>query len=1195
VLLAALPSPVDGYVETTFESAGNNYTGAIMRNEGSDPRRELVGEMTPEGWIQLIEIWYVTTGYNPAYYHIVEKTATDYVSGTPGPMKMRVEAIGNFARLYLNDVLTLRGYLSYNLAGTRARTGGWRNTTFSIYRFEMGTFAVGAWLPHSTPTGTTATVSGLIQGAQYDYRVAAVVGTQTDWSATKSHVAGLGVPTITTVTPSTAATGTLVSVTGTNFGTDLTTVTFDNGTEIPVQSKTFTTLDFTVPTHANGATALRVRTANGDSAPSTFTFTGGSGMVTSDNFNRSNVSPLDAPWTNRGSGLLAISGNQVVIPNVNDDSLYQHSVHSDLHGYIQADVRQDSGYLGMSVQINSPFRSDISMVIYPDGTVHLERQPGGAQLATAWSGYVAGSTVLARIEWDINPGVTADYRVYIDGTLRLNAVGVTSAVGTAGTYGVGVGGYRMSGVTTIDNFEMGTLPTTAPALYSDNFNQANGARAGWTTPDGSPFAVVSNTYAATVAGTSCASVYNTPVGSDDMWAEATLVGPLDANFAATLLVRMATTGLTGLGIHLSNGYSGAGLVVWAIRFNAGSETSLSGLFNIENPTVAGHVFAVSVTGANPSVVNIFIDGVSVFGTTSNDTLIDTGQYAGFRTYEASAGASRWDNFRTGSGAYPGLVAPKTGTAAVTYSSTVAATGVKPASGVTLPDTFDRASLGAEYITNSVLTDWEIVSSTLRAKTIYEGDWLLWAQPIGADVEVSGSFDVAGSIDQGASLLIARSSAAVGNQSGVAVQLLGGQWGGTASGHLTLRLMTITATSESPIGSDYDLGTPSIPFTTKTITLRCVGDKISVLYDGAVVIGPVTNTTYQTNTYAGTRLYDGAAAGQHRLREFNAQPYTPPSSGITFRQAKAAPTQGFNVYVSEYAGVDTASPVRIAHSSATGSSTVAAAPATGALTVGDLVYAFMCHQGGTQTLTEDIADGFSLACENEAGDNNNAGGAQYKVATATTSLVPNWTTANGQNWLAERIVFKKAPAAISYVDFTTAPNGAHADFTHIQDGNVIVYNGQYRVHNGTTPGTDVVDWYWAYEAYEIPDTDVSQIVECELLLPTTGSGVRLYWHAAANLTSSNHSFEISGNGAWNIQYESGLATVSPNSGNMGVLTAGVVNIKVTAPTSGTVTVVVNGTTLVNNATIGPARTGLYSGLFGGEDVRIRKFGFPNGLT
>jgi hypothetical protein len=768
-------------------------------------------------------------------------------------------------------------------------------------------------------------------------------------------------------------------------------------------------------------------------------------------------------------------------------------------------------------------------------------------------------------------------------------------------------------------------------------------------------------------------VYNTPVGSDDMWAEATLVGPLDANFAATLLVRMATTGLTGLGIHLSNGYSGAGLVVWAIRFNAGSETSLSGLFNIENPTVAGHVFAVSVTGANPSVVNIFIDGVSVFGTTSNDTLIDTGQYAGFRTYEASAGASRWDNFRTGSGAYPGLVAPKTGTAAVTYSSTVAATGVKPASGVTLPDTFDRASLGAEYITNSVLTDWEIVSSTLRAKTIYEGDWLLWAQPIGADVEVSGSFDVAGSIDQGASLLIARSSAAVGNQSGVAVQLLGGQWGGTASGHLTLRLMTITATSESPIGSDYDLGTPSIPFTTKTITLRCVGDKISVLYDGAVVIGPVTNTTYQTNTYAGTRLYDGAAAGQHRLREFNAQPYTPPSSGITFRQAKAAPTQGstvtldlpvaagsllvvsaaawnygnpttcvvtdnrgntyvplpstfhpsdsplvirtsyavnavagtttvsvsqsgdFNVYVSEYAGVDTASPVRIAHSSATGSSTVAAAPATGALTVGDLVYAFMCHQGGTQTLTEDIADGFSLACENEAGDNNNAGGAQYKVATATTSLVPNWTTANGQNWLAERIVFKKAPAAISYVDFTTAPNGAHADFTHIQDGNLIVYNGQYRVHNGTIPGTDAVDWYWAYEAYEIPDTDVSQIVECELLLPTTGSGVRLYWHAAANLTSSNHSFEISGNGAWNIQYESGLATVSPNSGNMGVLTAGVVNIKVTAPTSGTVTVVVNGTTLVNNATIGPARTGLYSGLFGGEDVRIRKFGFPNGLT
>jgi hypothetical protein len=204
--------------------------------------------------------------------------------------------------------------------------------------------------------------------------------------------------------------------------------------------------------------------------------------------------------------------------------------------------------------------------------------------------------------------------------------------------------------------------------------------------------------------------------------------------------------------------------------------------------------------------------------------------------------------------------------------------------VTLPDTFDRATLGAEYITNSALTDWQIVSSTLRAVAPFDGDWLLWAQPVGADIEVSGSFDVDGTVNQGASNLLARSTSTVYLQDGIAAQLLGGTWTAPQD-HLMLRLISIHNNDETVLGT-YDLGFLVAPLTTQTITLRCAGDQLSVLYDGAVVIGPVTHSTYQTNTYAGIRIYDGDHAGQHRLREFNAQPYA--VVGPTVPSAPAAP-------------------------------------------------------------------------------------------------------------------------------------------------------------------------------------------------------------------------------------------------------------------------------------------------------------------
>ena len=640
VLVATTPAPVDGYVEILFESGADNFTGVIMRNSSSDPRRETVAEIVPDGYIQLQEIYYETSGYNSAYYHVLGQTPTDYLAGTTAPIAMRLEVVGNVARMYLDNVLRATGYATYNMTGTRARTGGWRNTTFSIYRFEMGTFAVGAWLPHSTPSGALATVSGLMTGAQYDFRVAAVNASgQGAFSTPDSNAAGLATPTISTVTPSIDAEGgDLVAVVGTNFAPDATTVTLD-GVEHPCVVKSFTTLDFTAPAHADGNVTLRVRTANGDSASFTFTYgaagppvfsddferadgslgadwevfgivgqpmahivsgevidgyaahilevsgdqyveavvaslgndaaveihcrvdttggvsayggyiEGGSGyaglfrlnggvstglvdssysasapftvrlehevagalrlyvngalrasashtalsanvqigfgvyqfggaqpriesitggelvggptILVTDNFNRADVSPLDAPWTKRPNagtpapgGILAISSNRVISVNANEDALWQHSVHSDLHGYAQVDMRQDNGYMGMQLITDAGSRRDIGIVFYPDGNVHLGAEPGNVILDTWAGGYTAGTTVTVRLEWDIDPGVSADYRGYIDGVLRLEG---TSTEHDAGTYGVGIGTYRMGGLTTFDNFEMGTL------------------------------------------------------------------------------------------------------------------------------------------------------------------------------------------------------------------------------------------------------------------------------------------------------------------------------------------------------------------------------------------------------------------------------------------------------------------------------------------------------------------------------------------------------------------------------------------------------------------------------------------------------------------------------------------------------------------------------------------------------------------
>lgn len=177
-----------------------------------------------------------------------------------------------------------------------------------------------------------------------------------------------------------------------------------------------------------------------------------------------------------------------------------------------------------------------------------------------------------------------------------------------------------------------------------------------------------------------------------------------------------------------------------------------------------------------------------------------------------------------------------------------------------------------------------------------------------------------------------------------------------------------------------------------------------------------------------------------------------------------------------------------------------------------------------------------------------------------------------------------------VDFSLAADGAHPDFTYVSDGDLLVFSGEWRVHAGPTPGADAVDWYWGRYYYEIPDGDLVQAMEVEFRFPTAGS-LKLYCHSNTAMSSLNGA-ELGSDGFWISVYDGGGD--GPN-GNFGSLIgASWHTLKVAFPTSNTITITIDGTAVATGASISNPRTGLYGSLLVGQDCRVRKFGFPNGI-
>lgn len=148
----------------------------------------------------------------------------------------------------------------------------------------------------------------------------------------------------------------------------------------------------------------------------------------------------------------------------------------------------------------------------------------------------------------------------------------------------------------------------------------------------------------------------------------------------------------------------------------------------------------------------------------------------------------------------------------------------------------------------------------------------------------------------------------------------------------------------------------------------------------------------------------------------------------------ATTGDRTIVAAEIFGIVPSSPVDIAGSGATGTSSAPAAPATGTLSQAvEFIWAAMGHEGLDQTINQ--GSGFTLVEENQGGSANMPINVQSRLTDATTSVTPDWTTTNSQVWLAQRITFKvgsdttsegEVTGSISWVGSVTgvkAPQGS----------------------------------------------------------------------------------------------------------------------------------------------------------------------------
>jgi hypothetical protein len=116
-------------------------------------------------------------------------------------------------------------------------------------------------------------------------------------------------------------------------------------------------------------------------------------------------------------------------------------------------------------------------------------------------------------------------------------------------------------------------------------------------------------------------------------------------------------------------------------------------------------------------------------------------------------------------------------------------------------------------------------------------------------------------------------------------------------------------------------------------------------------------------------------------------------------------------ISEWSGAH-ASPLGAAgeQGDGTGTGTAVATGTTGTLAQADeLIVGWVSHTGADTTIAHDAADGFATLQENEGGSANMPLNVQYKITSATTAIIPNWTLGASRNWFGQSVTFIAAAA------------------------------------------------------------------------------------------------------------------------------------------------------------------------------------------
>jgi hypothetical protein len=372
-----------------------------------------------------------------------------------------------------------------------------------------------------------------------------------------------------------------------------------------------------------------------------------------------------------------------------------------------------------------------------------------------------------------------------------------------------------------------------PVLFSDDFNRANAGSLGtpWVIVE-MTINIVSNKAAVATSGGAHVALYDQTF-SNDQWAEGDMTFSAAAYNSLGPAVRVGPA--TGDPFYYAWWNIGAAALELWTRTNSSTYTQVgSGV-----ATPAGtYKVRVEVEG---TTVRMYRDGALVL--TATNTVATTGKPG--LVGDQGGPQPTLDNFRCGDLPYI------------------------PITTSTLPDTFTRASLGAEWL--QINSGWQIVSGKAITTTAFVDNVMQWALPMsGANHEAIANIVIT-ELGGGASGPMVRMP--VGVYSGYELQAVGDGWGGVSGGFWGVRLVRVDAGSETVLAGPVNISTSAGTFELRIIAQ---GSDIRGYVDGVEKVA-ATDATY-TGRFVGLRSYNNSSLN-HAFDAFNAGP---PSLYVGYR-------------------------------------------------------------------------------------------------------------------------------------------------------------------------------------------------------------------------------------------------------------------------------------------------------------------------